>query len=111
MALFRGNDTKVSSQAITDAAGAALTTGTVNVLILSEDTLDQDTAPTAAQIYVASAAMAHDAAGVWEKTYEAAEIDAIPAGIIRANVRIEVGSPIDATFNRIEVVKHRQTAS
>ncbi len=100
MPLYRGNDTKIPTDAITDEDGNLLTTGTVEIEVLSLDL---------ATTYIAKVAMTHDAAGVWTKTYESTEIDTIPAAIKRAKTRVTVGDPIDATFIRVEEVLERRS--
>ncbi len=101
MALYRGNDTKVLSEAITDADGIPLVTGTVKATILSV---------IGGTVYIAEVSMEHDAGGVWFYIYQASEIDTIPTLIRSALIRITVGDPVDATFERVEDVLPRRAS-
>lgn len=100
MSLLRGNDTNIDSDAITDAAGNPLTSGTVKMAVLSLDKATE---------YIADASMTHQAAGVWRRAFSAQEIDTIPAGVRRAMTRLTVGSPIDATWYRVEEILDRRS--
>jgi len=94
MPLYFGNDNNINSEPLTDGNGAALTSGTVEAAILSED---------AVTTYIAAAAMTHISGGVWKLTLESTAIDAnIPAGTRKVRIRITIGTDPDATRDRIE---------
>ncbi len=98
MPLYYGNDTDLVTEVLKDANGAAITAGTVEVEIFQEDGTTS---------LIAKAAMTHDAGGVWKRTLQATDIDGLPSSARRVLIRVTVGSPVDATFERFESVTNR----
>ncbi|KKN44580.1 hypothetical protein LCGC14_0691840 [marine sediment metagenome] len=101
MTIYRTNDTNLVTDVLTDPAGDPITVGTVNAEVFNE---------AGTESLIASAAMVHDAGGVWKRKLEADVVDTIPVGTKRVLVRVTVGSPVDATFERIEQVRDRRAA-
>ena len=91
MPFARDNKYRCDSKVLTDENAAKITTGTVEVEILSEDK---------GTVYIAKTAMTHTSGGVWRKDFTSADINGIPAGTSHALERITVGAgdPPDATF-------------
>ncbi len=102
MPLYRGNDTNLLTEPLTDAAGAPLTVGTVEAEVFTED---------GATSLIASGVMSHVADGVWKRTLQAEDIDGLPDDLCtRVLIRVTVGSPPDATFSRVEHVVDRRSS-
>ena len=98
MPLYFGNDNNINSEPLTDGNGAALTAGTVEAAILSED---------GQTVHIAAATMSHVSGGVWKLTLQSTAIDAgIPAGTRKVRIRITIGADPDATRDRIEEMKN-----
>ena len=97
MPLYWDNDNNLWSEPLTDGSGAALTTGTVEAAVLSEDGETE---------HIAAAAMTHDAGGVWKRALTNAQIATITAGTRKVRIRITIGSDPDATRDRIEEMKY-----
>ena len=100
MPFARDNKYRCDSKVLTDENGTAITTGTVEVEILSEDN---------AVSHIAKTAMSHTTLGVWRKDFTSAQINGIPAGISHVCERITVGTgtPPDATFELTVKVERR----
>lgn len=102
--LFWTNDQALVSETLTNN-GTPITAGTVNVSIL---TIDGGT------VLIAAAAMTHVGSpnGTWSKNVQAEDIDAAIARTVPYVLqRITVGSPVDATFDRILQMAERRTGS
>ena len=93
MPLYWDNDNNLWSEPLTDGNGAALTAGTVNAAVLSEDGETE---------YIAAGAMTHDAGGVWKRALTNAQIATITAGVRKVRIRITIGTDPNATRDRIE---------
>ncbi len=102
MPFARDNKFRCDSEALTDEDGAVITSGTVEIEILSQDK---------STVYIAKTAMSHVSVGVWRKDFTSAQINGIPAGVGFVVERITVGSgdPADATFQRIVTVRPRDS--
>ena len=98
MPLFRGNDTNLVTDALKDSAGEEITAGTVEAEIFTKDGVTS---------LISKSAMIHDAGGVWKRTLQAEDIDGISAE--RVLIRVTVGDPADATFERVEAVTDRRS--
>ncbi len=93
MPLYWDNDNNLWSEPLTDGNGAAITAGTVNAAVLSED---------GTTVYIAASTMTHDAGGVWKRALTNAQIATIPTGTRKVRIRITVGTDPNATRDRIE---------
>ena len=93
MPIYIGNDTRFDSDPLTDAAGVAITTGTVNLSVEKNDALRSET-------YITAGAMTHIAGGVWRLDVDAAVLVAgIPTDVQKVVVRIDI--PGDARWERV----------
>lgn len=97
MPIFKDNVTRVETTALSDAAGALITTGTVELAIQSLDRATELLAPQA---------MTHIAAGVWRYDLTVAQVNAL--GQDRVRLVVTVGNPASASFERVEVVTFRE---
>ncbi len=103
MPIYRNNNTRLPSLAFTDEDGNPITTGTVNVAVLSRDRGTE---------YFSNAAATHDAGGVWYRDISGVDVQAnIPAAVARAWVRFQIGDPVVAEFWRLEAVKFRESTT
>lgn len=98
MSFFLGNDMEIVSEVLTDNDGNPITTGVVEATVYSAN---------GNTVLFAKAAMTHDVGGVWRLALQAEDIDSFPN--TRVLIRITVGSPPDATFERIEQVIARRS--
>ena len=89
---------EIVSEILLDNNGDPITTGVVEATVYSAN---------GATVLFVKTAMTHDAAGVWRLPLQAEDIDGFPN--TRVLIRITVGSPADATFERIEQVIARRS--
>ncbi len=91
MAIERGNDVKLSSEALTDENDAPVTAGTVNFAIVALNKRE---------VFIANSAATHGSGGVWSVVVPAAAIATIPSHADKVLTRMLVGTPATPNATR-----------